>query len=421
MQNNMVVFPLIVIAISAAISRNITKTWLSPGAFFSICWMFFLIVPIIFASDYKIDILGLWFITIFSMGIVAGSIIAYNPFTYVENNFKNLLIEENHQIVNYLFLIFTIIGFVGICLLLQFASSVYISDYNMNWIAIPNLIAVDRYSDNVNYPSLIKYSLYIIYPANLLGGLLYGGGKLPRKLKPFLFIPLVEAILLGIIEGARTSILLGLVLFISAWLSTFISEDSSNKPKKLYFKILSIFSFILISFTFFFILIQWLRQGMDPIIIDLLIDKIRAYFFGYLAAFSQWISSVQNVDIFSGLITFAGPFNLSGLMERPLGFYESVTIGEGVSTNIFTAFRGLAIDFTIPGSILLAFLIGFLFQYLFQNKTRLLNTLPISIFYAFTLYSPLISIFHYNSIFFSWIIVSISLMFSKYEFVDNNS
>ena len=29
----------------------------------------------------------------------------------------------------------------------------------------------------------------------------------------------------------------------------------------------------------------------------------------------------------------------------------------------------------------------------------------ISIFYSFTLYSPLISIFHYNSIFFSWLII----------------
>ncbi len=419
----MISFPIILIAISATISKHITKTWLSPGAFFSICWAFFLIAPMIFASEYEIDIFGLWFISIFNMALVAGSIIAYHPYSYDKNGINNVLIEENHKMVNSFFLIFTLIGFVGICLLLQFASDIYISDYNVNWMAIPNLIAIDRYSDNVNYPTLIKYSLYFIYPANLLGGILYGKGQQSKILNFFLFIPLFEAILLGIIEGARTSILLGLVLFISAWLSTFIIRDFSNKPKRPYLKIIFILSVILISFTFFFILIQWLRQGMDTIIVDLLIDRIRAYFFGYLAAFSQWISSDHSIDIFGGLITFAGPFNFVGIMERPLGFYESISIGEGVSTNIFTAFRGLTIDFTIPGSIILAFLIGFVFQFFFQKNSqiRLLNTLPLSIFYAFTLYSPLISIFHYNSILFSWFIVSIPLIFSKYEFVDYNS
>jgi len=90
----MVIFPLIVIFISAVISRNITKTWLSPGAFFSICWGFFLIVPVIFASDYKIDLLGPWFISIFTMALVAGSLIAYQPIIDRKRNIDYLLIED---------------------------------------------------------------------------------------------------------------------------------------------------------------------------------------------------------------------------------------------------------------------------------------------------------------------------------------
>ena len=420
----MLVFPLIVVAISAVICRSITRSWLSPGAFFSICWAFFLIVPVIFASDYKINVLGPWFISIFTMALVSGSLIAYRPFFEIEKDIDHILIQEDYKILNYVFLFFSSTSFVGIILLFQYASNIYISDYyNANWMTIPNFIAVDRYSNDLDYPYIIKYSLYFIYPANLLGGLLFGRSQLSNKLKFLFLIPLFEAVTLGIIEGARTSILLGLILFISAWLSTLVFQSPRKNNNKPYIKIVSMLIIILGSFTFIFVFIQWLRQGMDTIVVDLLIDRIRAYFFGYLAAFSQWISSEKDLNVFSGLITFAGPFNLSGIMERPLGFYESVFIGNGVTTNIFTAFRGLVIDFTIPGSFIIAFLIGFISQIFFQNKSKikLLNTLPISMFYAFTLYSPLISIFHYNSILFSWIIVSIPLIYSKNESVAYNS
>ena len=162
---------------------------------------------------------------------------------------------------------------------------------------------------------------------------------------------------------------------------------------------------------------------MDELIFDLLIDRIRAYFFGYLAAFSQWLSGNIEYNSNIGFITFAGPFNLFGIMDRPLGFYDATQIASGISTNIFTAFRGIITDFSIPGSILIAFAIGFITQEIFQNKKNisLLTTLPISMFYAFTLYSPLISIFHYNSILFSWFILLIILLFVKYESVDNHS
>ena len=110
-------------------------------------------------------------------------------------------------------------------------------------------------------------------------------------------------------------------------------------------------------------------------------------------------------------------------MERPLGFYDAINIGDGVSTNIFTAFRGIVTDFSVPGAILIAFVIGFVFQLVFQKNegTKILGIISISMFYAFTLYSPLISIFHYNSMLFSWIVILIPLILSKYEFVDNNS
>ena len=89
---------------------------------------------------------------------------------------------------------------------------------------------------------------------------------------------------------------------------------------------------LILIFTIFFVFIQWLRQGMDAIIVDLLIERIRAYFFGYLSAFSQWLIGNIEINSYNGLITFAGPFNLIGIIDRPLGFYDPINISNTLST-----------------------------------------------------------------------------------------
>jgi len=411
----MIIFPVITILASALMARKITGTWLSPGSFFAISWSFFLIVPLLFAPEFKVDLLGIWFIAILSMACAAGSVIAYKP-PSIDSLVSN---EPNKTNPSHLFhplWVLILISFGGVILLFRHALDTYnFGYYSMGWVSIPNLIAVDRYSGYINYPFIIKYSLYCIYPANLLGGLLLSVRQISFKMKALTVMPLLLALVLGIIEGARTSILLGLVLFFSAWMSGAMINDPHFNKKKPYLKIAISSGGLILGFTAFFVLIQWLRQGMDSIIIDLLIDRIRAYFFGYLAAFTQWIGTIDSPNLSGGLTTFAGPFNLLGVMERSLGFYDPANISLGISTNIFTALRGLVIDFSIPGSILIAFIVGFFLQLSYQRgiSGTIINTLPISIFYAFTLYSPLISIFHYNSILFSWIVIFFPLRFSR--------
>ena len=419
----MIIFPVITILASALMARKITGTWLSPGSFFTISWSFFLIVPLLFAPEFKVDLLGIWFIAILSMACAAGSVIAYKP-PSIDSLVSN---EPNKTNPSHLFRplwVLILISFGGVILLFRHALDTYnFGYYSMGWVSIPNLIAVDRYSGYINYPFIIKYSLYCIYPANLLGGLLLSVRQISFKMKVLTVVPLLLALVLGIIEGARTSILLGLVLFFSAWMSGAMINDPHFNKKKPYLKIAISSGGLILGFTAFFVLIQWLRQGMDSIIVDLLMDQIRAYFFGYLAAFTQWIGTIDSPNLSGGLTTFAGPFNLLGVMERSLGFYDPANISLEISTNIFTALRGLVIDFSIPGSILIAFIVGFFLQLSYQRgiSGTIINTLPISIFYAFTLYSPLISIFHYNSILFSWIVIFFPLRFSRNESLAYNS
>jgi len=97
-----------------------------------------------------------------------------------------------------------------------------------------------------------------------------------------------------------------------------------------------------------------------------------------------------------------------------LGFYNEVSVLGESHTNIFTALRGIIHDFSIIGGFLYFGIFGFIGTMAYNacfNK-RILWIIPLSIFYAFTIYSPLISIFNYNSILFSWIILGFTIIIS---------
>ena len=79
---------------------------------------------------------------------------------------------------------------------------------------------------------------------------------------------------------------------------------------------------------------------MDPFIVELLLTRIRAYFFGYLASFTQWVSHLDSVLPTLGLTTFAGPSNLADIIERPLGFYDAHFIAPGDPPPIFIVHCG---------------------------------------------------------------------------------
>ena len=145
----MEIFPVIIILITTAFTRMITKSWLSPGSFFSAFWSFFLIVPLIFASNYNIDYLGLWFIAIFTMSLAAGSVIAYQPNQISTENISNFEINTNYQLLYFVLIILTFIILLGLYLLLRYVTNIYIS--NKNWDALEEISKVLSIPTNIGY------------------------------------------------------------------------------------------------------------------------------------------------------------------------------------------------------------------------------------------------------------------------------
>ena len=407
--NSAFILPLMLLLIAALTLRTIHKSWFSPGAFFPLLWFFFTIIPIIFAIEYPTPVFGIWVITAFCISVGLGSLLAvpgnnlWSPSSYLAAN----SITKYSRTVQWGTAVTSLLSLTGIIFLLRYTTMKFQLDYSFfSLLALPNQISIERNNELLVYPFHLKFFLYWLFPAALFAGV---GFSLATTKKQYLlyFSPLFIAVMKGALETTRSTILLSLVLWLAGYAGARVAQRDNLKHlfDKKSFLFVSIAGIV---FVCLFVSLQWLREAGGDFIAELLMEKIKLYFFGYLSAFSLWVSSVHNVDVTLGMTTFAGPFSFIGLIDRKLGFYDSTTIIYGLtSTNVYTALRGIINDFTIIGSLVFGIGIGFGATMAFQKSLQgyLFWLVPLTMFYAFTLYAPLISIFHYNSVIASWLIV----------------
>ncbi len=407
--NSAFILPLMLLLIAALTLRTIHKSWFSPGAFFPLLWFFFTIIPIIFAIEYPTPVFGIWVITAFCISIGVGSLLAVPG----NNLWSNSSMLNTHSMTEYSktvqwgTAVTSFLSLIGIFFLILYTTMKFQLDYSFfSLLALPNQISAERYNELLVYPLFLKFLLYWLSPAALFAGV---GFALATTKKQYLlyFSPLFIAVIKGALETTRSTILIALVLWLAGYAGARVAQQDNLKHlfDKKSFLFVSVAGIV---FVFLFVSLQWLREAGGNFVVELLMERIKLYFFGYLSAFSLWVSSVHNVDVTLGMTTFAGPFSFIGLIDRDLGFYDSTTIIYGLtSTNVYTALRGIINDFTIIGSLVFGIGIGFGATMAFQKSLQgyIFWLVPLTMFYAFTLYAPLISIFHYNSVIASWVIV----------------
>jgi oligosaccharide repeat unit polymerase len=133
---------------------------------------------------------------------------------------------------------------------------------------------------------------------------------------------------------------------------------------------------------------------------------------GHVFALRQWFyDAVTWAPQTMGARSFAGVFELMGLMPRESGLYgeQNVNVGES-STNIYSALRGLIEDFGLPltGAAFIA--LGWSGAQFERRRSALARAL-LTVQLAWILWSPIASIFNYNSLLFA------SLLFALIAFV----
>ena len=405
-----IIVPLISLGFIGIFNRISLNSWFAPASIFSTLWFSLLSATLLAAPEFPIYPLGLWYILGVSIALTLGSLIVpknllpdsekYNSIESVKLFFFN---RSNFILI--LIVLFCLITIVGIIILLLFGIKRYELNINIfSLISLPSQFYDDRDAGILLIPWYIRYLTYFIMPSSLLSGILVPFQQYPRKI--ICHLPIILAIFIGMVYTTRATILFSIILFLSGIFSSYIilkKDDKIFLNTKSFFASVSIFSFLVFSWIF----LQWLRGGADSnFLLYPLMNTIKSAVLGSTTVFTTWLQNYKQHSLAFGLYTFAGPMDIIGLNERQLGFYtEFVSLPNGYS-NIYTAFRGLIHDFTLNGSILICFFIGILSQLSYQRcrDGNIIWIIPLSIVFAFTLFSPFISVFSSNSVTMAWFI-----------------
>jgi oligosaccharide repeat unit polymerase len=405
--------PLFTLVSFTIVLKRLNSSWLSPAVFFSSLWSFFICVPLIFAPQYPINSYGLWIITLFVYAVGIGSFIVDNFSKNKINLNINKITEKVFKPLFFIAEVMIVLSLAGLILLFFFGLSRFnLSNSLIDFLLLPNQFSMDRYTDVVVMPISIRILMYFLFPASLMAGVVFRFVE-KRWKKLILFSPILISIGYAFILTTRSTIILCLVLWLSGFFATkSLKQDEKANSFNIKFLVLALFFGAI--FIGIFILTAWLREAGGEFIFSAMVENIRVYFFGYLSSFTQWAQNYNHDNFSMGLVTFAGPSDLLGLTERGLGFYNEISILGESHTNIFTALRGIIHDYSILGGFIFFLLFGLLSSLAYNKciQNKIFWIIPLSLFYAFTIYSPLISIFNYNSIIAAWVVLAIAILFA---------
>ncbi|EPC4044575.1 O-antigen polymerase [Enterobacter mori] len=275
--------------------------------------------------------------------------------------------------------------------------------------ALSHSNAVARYDGTLKVSIIYKVSSIFAYFTTFLMGMIYASTRSKKTL--FLILLHFGVILMdSVVMAARAGMMLQLFCFLASFYA-FSYYNSSRKYYRVTFKkILLSLTFVCLIFLFF-VIIQVVRGGKTEYDITGIVSHVITWFVGYIPGFDYWINYLYDYDVTYGQRTFVGLFDLLGISERVSGVYPAIDIGSGRISNIFTAYRGLVEDFTMPGLYLVLFILGFLLSYtpnvVVARRAKFLA--PITSFIVFFFFwSYVINPFSYNVIFFA------ALMFWAY-------
>ena len=397
----------------SAVILLITSLWfvirfrslLFPGAFIPLFWAGWLILCML-PPDYDFPIEGLIWITLSCMTVAFGSELGYNISTGLTNRVKvydSSVMEKSLSVV----VAVCFVGGVGSCLDYYLSSGLgSLSNLSVDTLyRIAHYYSYSRYNNPAFQEPLLATILSItIYIGAFAGGaLFYLSNRVGRRLLSL--SSLLTALCVTVLLTTRASFLYTLAMWISSYLATMAFVTDSVK-KTTFTKDALLAVGALFSAVTIYLLGQAMRSGEFSF--DTLfyagIPNLASAFLGSTSAFCKWFSEswYASPDPGYGIRSLALIRYLLG-DYRPtydpieVGIYGSLT---GETTTLFTIFRELIDDFTLPGSLAVLYVFGMTsgWAYLQVKNGSRIGIILLIAFYFVTLTSFTGSPFSYTTL-----------------------
>jgi oligosaccharide repeat unit polymerase len=392
----------LLLPVIAVTARRWGGTWYAPAAFFAAFWCVFGGLPLL-ASPIPIAPAGMLFLAAACGAVLLGAWLAQRRRRTPAAPGPSLTEPP-------------MLGwFVGVCTLLGLAVVVLIIvsfaleglPNSIDLVALVHRLAIERYAGVWQEPALARYLTTAIYLGAMLAGLMLAirnTGSI-RWLSLAAFAP---SVLITALLTTKASLLIPVALAASTYMATCVA---AGRPARLNLKRAALLAGLICGLAVAFVLVQMVRyagwsSGRPLAVVQLLWSDT----FPYLGAFSTWFDHhAWSASLHPGLgqYTLAGVFDLLHIHTRVAGLYTDQVIVNGAGYNIYTAFRGLIEDFTVPGALVFLALVGFGAEMAYQRARsgNLRYAALLAAFYAATLWSFVVDLFIYNTIMLAFLIL----------------
>lgn len=402
--------PLAILVILTIYARSAQGSLLAPSAFAGLAWSVYVLVPLAVAPEFPVSSLAVWVILALISSIQVGALItegkARQAIGRDHTTREPLLLDRMLRVV----LVSALTATIGVA----YHAWRSLGEYGLSFsatglLALGHLLSVARYAGE-SEPLSVRLLLMWVYPAALLGGMAYVLAN-TRRARWTSFAAFVPALLLATVVAAKA----GVLLVACCWLSGFLAMKAyamRGRYQILNRKTLVLLSVGMVAAILFILVIGMLRARTADQDYQITLDwtGLKVGTLGYLAVFSHWIREGGSSGLGYGAYTFAGLFKMMGLHAREVGLYTvSVTLAGGEETNIYTAFRGLIQDFSLPGAVLVLFIVGLISGSAYRRacQGRAQATLGLSAFYTFLAWSPVVAATIFNGPILAWVVAAL--------------
>ncbi|MEO8577383.1 MAG: O-antigen polymerase [Gemmatimonadales bacterium] len=383
--------------------RALSGTWLQPSAFFALWWCFAGIVPMILAPAEPVGANAIIWLIAASMAVSAGAAVGNWGFRTRRLASPSPPTDRELHLFAAALLVSVILG-VGSNIAFVAGSSIPLSDVLdiEKLVLVSNQLYIQRYAETgpPPPPPISQALLPFVYLAPAVGGILF---VLRREVKwkllaLFSFVP---AIAVTVLQTTKAAVLFAMVLWASGYFATRLRAGKIAVFTKVHLVTAGV---VLGTVTVFFFAVGLARMAStDTSLLNVVLVKLVTSAFGHMTVFSQWLHEYWSgpFDPSLGKVTFAGPLELLGYSQRIPGLFDTVVdLIAGESSNIYTGFRPLIQDFTLPGALAILALLGFVggtgFRLVAAGSWSAVPLLLIA--YVTILWTPITWFWIYNSL-----------------------
>lgn len=337
-----------------------TGVWFNPSSLFALAWVVYLAVPLLIGFGVVFNPVAVLYILLFILCFSLSTFSLRWTVAVGGNKPKgsvDKLFPQKPLIYFFLFLLALAIVFH----ILDFKAQ----GFALGLDAFSNAgeYASRRYSGELNANIFQKLALLASFQVVVFGGFVFGGVSRKVGKVTVMLLAFVPSILVMLLQSGKGLLFLSAAYFIGAWLITRVLANDFRLPQIPFVPAFLSFSVLSVLVVASFIA----RFGFD---IDILRYYLASYSSGHFFAFSDWFSDryfgysifrgYDQAELQLGFYTFMGFFQALGDSRFvPLGIFDEAYIVDGVlTTNIYTVFRGLIMDFGILGSLVLALYLG---------------------------------------------------------------